>query len=501
MKPSPFLGSYVQGKFQLPEEPTGSLTSRNPGDLKQPELFIPFNYDDIGAAVQAARHAAVHWRRLSPGDRLGALSRYNDLIAKKSEHLALVMSRQVGTPYWECLEEVRETVQFIRQSLASSEIPSDELNVRDGMVFPHPRGVAGVISPGIQSVLGVHLHWIPAAQYGNTVVIKASRNAPLVGQAIAEIAHESGLPPGVLNIIHGDKEVARRLAIHPDVQTVFFTGSYETGIEIKKAIAADPNKICVLDMVGKNSTLLWEDAPYEHALHDILFSAFVTTGQRRTTASRILVHKTLMDRFQSDLHGLAKKIPVGYGGGQDSDGPFMGPLLNQDTYDNYIRYQSIAVRDGCEEIMRGKGLERDQKGYYVAPSIHRVHAPNASSVYQKTEIHGPNIALYQVSDLDEASELLNHPQYGLVASVYSADRDIFQKLVPEIQVGLLYWNLPTVRAEYRHPSSGIRRSGNSRPMGSWARFQCTYPMTCVGTELSGIAENATWPKSMPRKVE
>ena len=158
-----------------------------------------------------------------------------------------------------------------------------------------------IISPANLPVFGPHTHLIPALVNGNTVVLKASKCAPMVGQLLAEIGHDAGLPAGVFNLIHGDAEVGRRLVSHAEVDGVLFTGPYETGSKIKKQLVSDYGKILVFEMGGKNAVVVWEDCHYRKALHDTMLSAYLTTGQRCTSASRILVHTKLFDRFLARL--------------------------------------------------------------------------------------------------------------------------------------------------------------------------------------------------------
>ncbi|MBY0369676.1 aldehyde dehydrogenase family protein [bacterium] len=493
-----FLGNYVSGAFALPAQANGELKSSNPGDLDAAVVDCPFSFEAVGDAVESAESAAASWRRLTLSDRQAALARYRGCLGKAQDEIAALISFETGKPYWESQEEVQETlstIDFYLDSAQKTPLESPLEAQPDGAttrVSHFPRGVAAVISPGINPVCDAHLHLVPALLYGNPVVFKASRHAPLVGQAVAEAAHQAGFPVGVFNMVQGDAELARRLVSHPDIQSVFFTGSCETGLMIKKQILSDFWKVAVLDMVGKNGVLLWKDCQYEQALLETLYSAFLTSGQRRTTANRVLVHRSLIDRFQADFHALSKKISIGYGLAESA--PFLGPLLNDTAVENYIRYQGIAVREGCEEIMRGKSLERQPKGHYVSPSIHLVTRVDPKSVYQKSEIFGPNIALYAFDDIEEAIEILNLSQHGLVASIYAKDRAVFQRACEEVRVGTLHWNQPTHTATYRLPRVGHKKSGNARPLGSLAWQQCTYPV--VATEKA--APKAELPAALPR---
>lgn len=499
-----FLGNYFQGAFQLPDDPNGQLVSQDPGNSDAPKIACPFSFEAVNAAVESAEAAAMKWRQTSLSDRQAALAAYAKVLREKTDTVAQLICGETGKPLWEALAEVQETVEIVEyylESAKSAPLQADLSPLPDGAatrVMHFPRGVVAVISPGISPVSDAHLHLMPALLYGNPVVFKASRHAPLVGQAIAECFHAAGMPTGVFNLVQGDAELARRLVSHPGVQSVFFTGSCETGLMIRKQILSDYWKVAVLDMVGKNGVLIWDDCNYAQALQETLYSAFLTSGQRRTTASRVLVHRKLLDKFQADFHAAAKKLSVGYGMAE-KDAPFMGPLLNDEAVENYIRYQGIAVREGCEEIMRGKSLERSPKGHYVSPSIHLVDKADAKSVYQKSEIFGPNVALYPVNDLEEAVEILNLSQHGLVASVYSASSACFQKACELVRVGTLHWNQNTHTPTYRLPRGGLKKSGNARPLGSLAWQQCTYPI--VSTQRGREWTPGELPEALIRVVK
>jgi succinylglutamic semialdehyde dehydrogenase len=172
----------------------------------------------------------------------------------------------------------------------------------------------------------------------------------------------------------------------------------------------------------------------------------------------------------------------------------MGPLLAEAALENYLKLQGIAVREGCEEVMRGKHLERETKGYYVSPSIHLVHRPDAKSVYQKNEVIGPNVAIYRVSDLEETIELLNQPQLGLAGAAYTGAREIYLRLAEEARVGMFHWNRPTVTPAYRLVFGGLKKSGNARPMGRFSSFQCTYPVS----SWEAAEQAPSYPETLPR---
>lgn len=496
-----YKGDYIRGQFLKVTDPNDELISKNPGSLDDPHIAIPFSYEHLHESVLAAKRSFVSWKRLSVEDRAKALSRCREGLAQRAEELAFFISFEIGKPLWEARLEVKDTLGLFDSFLSKGSQTAEEISVPSpadaatGRVRFFPRGVMVVISPGAQPLFTPHTHLIPALLNGNTGILKASKYAPFTGQLLAEIIHEAGLPAGVLNIVHGNSEAARRLVTHPEVDGVLYTGSYETADKIRKQLLSDYWKIQIFELGGKNSLVVWDDCNYEKSLREALLGSFLTSGQRCTNTNRILVHDKIFDQFVDNFHTLSKKIRVGYGLTEGEGSPLMGPLMSEAALEDYLRFQGIAVREGCEEIMRGKSLDREKKGFYVSPSIHLVTNPDPKGIYQKSEIHGPNVAFYQVKDLDEAAEIVNQSQYGLVASIYSGARENYLKLLEEVQVGILHWNRPTTHVSYQLPYGGIKRSGNMHPMGLFAGYQCTYPVSCLESPTDSLVTQL--PEELP----
>jgi succinylglutamic semialdehyde dehydrogenase len=503
MKPErTFRGNYIQGQFQKIADPNGEVASRNPADLGQAKVSVPFSYEHVHTAVSAARIGFSSWKLKTLPERIAHLKKYAEILKKRETEIAEMITIEVGKPLWESRLEVRETLSLIAEWCEIVQATPMEIVLPNagekssGEIRYLPRGVFSVISSANQPLCGPHAHFVPALLYGNTLVLKASKTCPLVGQCIAEVASESGMPAGVFHVIQGDPEVARRLTCHSGVDGVLFTGSHETGMKIQKQLVTDPWKIVVLEMGGKNGIVVWDDCDYNEALYESFYSAFVTTGQRFSSASRILVHEKIFDRFVKDFHALSKKCKVGNPMADGKDAVFMGPLGSEEAMESYLRYQGMAVREGCEEIMRGKHLEREKRGYFVSPSIHIVPNVDPKSVYQKNEVYGPNVAFYKISQLDEVPTILNLPMHQLVTSVYTHSREVYLRILEETKVAIMNWNHPTTAITPRLPISGLYKSGNNRPMGLLALHQCTYPL--ASCHQSGSFDIADMPAEMPK---
>jgi hypothetical protein len=316
---------------------------------------------------------------------------------------------------------------------------------------------------------------------GNTVVFKPSEKTPMVAQLMAEFFQEAGFPRGVFNLLQGEREVGRRLCAHEGVDGVLFTGSYEVGTRIKQDTLQQHWKILALEMGGKNPSIIWEDAEISHAIHECLTSAFLTTGQRCSATSRILIHRSRLAEFLEKFHARAKAFAIGH----PLDDPFMGPLIDSSSVDRFMKFQGIATREGAEQVMRGKPLETvgGLAGHYVTPGM--LHFKESSleatrkSVFQQNELFGPAVAVMGFTEIEEAIAQANATQYGLVASVFSRSRAVYDKCVDELQMGCINWNRSTVGASSRLPFGGLKKSGNHQPTALTSSLYCAYPVASL----------------------
>jgi len=345
----------------------------------------------------------------------------------------------------------------------------------DGVIRHKPRGVMSVIGPFNFPAHLPNGHIIPALLMGNTIVFKPSEQTPFVAQVYSECIQAAGFPEGVYNMVQGDGETGRRIVTHEHVDGVLFTGSYEVGLRIKQETMNHYWKILALEMGGKNATVVWADADMNKAIYESLIGSFMSTGQRCSCTSRILVHDSVADEFTDRFYEAAKKLTIGHW----SEDPFMGPLINEPAVEKYLRFQEIAKREEAEPLMRGKALDLKYKGYYVTPSINLVKKFDPNSTYQKNEIFGPNVAIYRVHDFDETLNIVNSTGYGLVMSLFSKNRDLYQKALLEARVGLLNFNRTTNGASSKLPFGGMGKSGNDRPSAHYAIQYCSVPVASL----------------------
>jgi succinylglutamic semialdehyde dehydrogenase len=488
-------GNYIGGTFALPLDANGEFSVRCPGDLTDLVSTVPYSFSAVDHAVEVARVAFQKWKHLSHASRAEHLKNYQAALVRKEAELCEAISREMGKPLWEAKTEFSAMVNKVDISIkeglryqADFDLPQ-VMERTLGACRHKPHGVMAVVGPFNFPGHLANGHIVPALLTGNVVIFKPSEKAPIVGQIMAECFHDAGFPRGVFNLVQGEKEVGRRLCIHEGVSGVLFTGSYEVGTRIKQDTLLQHWKILALEMGGKNSSLVWKDANLDVAIYETLTSAFLTTGQRCSATSRILVHESLLDQFVEKFHARAKAFKIGHP--LEKDQPFMGPIIDEASVDRYIKFIGIAEREGCEVVMRGKQLDLDYKGHYVTPSICLVRKPtlekSQKSVYQQTELFAPNVAILPVSDLDEAIAQANVTQYGLAASVFTASRETYDYCWSELEAGIVNWNKSTVGASSRLPFGGLKKSGNHFPTALAAPLYCSYPVASLETEHPQLA--------------
>lgn len=481
LEPIQFKGDFINGEFVKPDNKSGSFTKLSPSNLDETVISIEFQNNHVDQAVDAAKKAFREWSELTIEARMSALEKVRDLFASKQEMIATVIARETGKPMWEATTEAKALVgkfnvtfnhslELIKEIRVENALPSV-----DGYIRYRPRGVFAVLGPFNFPGHLPNGHIVPALVTGNTVVFKPSELTPATGQIMAECYQEAGIPSGVFNLVQGQGEIGRRLVSHKKVDGILFTGSYQTGLKIKEATLNDFWKIRALEMGGKNSTIVWKDADLDKAIYESLIGVYLSAGQRCSCTSRLFLHKDIAKEFTDRFYERAKKLSIGHW----SENPFMGPLISEKSLDTYVRFQDIAVREGCEKVMRGKALELEHKGYYVTPSIYKVKEYKSDSTYQNTEIFGPNVAIFDIDDLDQAIDITNGSGYGLSMAVFSKERQNYEICLKRAQVGLLNWNRTTNGASSRLPFGGTGKSGNDRPSAHFAVYYCTVPVASL----------------------
>jgi aldehyde dehydrogenase (NAD+) len=327
----------------------------------------------------------------------------------------------------------------------------------------------------------------PALVCGNACVFKPAEDVPHTGTVFVEVLLEAGLPPEVIQLVHGRGEVAGAAIVnHRDVPIISFTGSTETGSRVGET-CGKLHKRLSLEMGGKNAQIVLDDADLDLALDGVLWGAFGTTGQRCTATSRLIVQEGVHDSIVSRLKERVSALKLGDG---RRDGTDVGPLIHGDAVAKVERYIEIGQKEGASLACGGKrasgaGLE---KGHFFEPTIFTGVKPG--SRLEQEEIFGPVLSVIRVGSVDEAFKVNNDVRYGLSSSIYTRNVQVAFRALQELDNGITYVNAPTIGAEAHLPFGGVKQTGNGHREGGWEVYEF-YSETKVGyVDYSGVLQRA-----------
>jgi len=435
---------------------------------------------EVGQAVQAARRAFPRWARTDLSRRVQVLERFRDRILDRKKDLALTISMETGKPLWESAAEVDSMVSKVGVSVeAYAERRRPEVREREGeraAVRFKPHGVITVIGPFNMPGHLPNGHMVPALLAGNTVVFKPSRLAPRTAQMTVECWENAGIPPGVLNLIQGDRESGRALVGHPDIDGLFFTGGSATGRALHRAFAGHPERILALEMGGNNPLVVCEISDLDAAVHTAVVSAYITSGQRCTCARRLILPAGKEgDTFLTGMLEAVGRIRVGRF--DLSPEPFLGPVISSAAAETLLQVQDSLQRRGgrvLQEMIRVQGSRA-----FLRPGLMDVTEVDERP---DEEWFGPLLQVIRVADFDAALREANRTAYGLSAGLLSVNPSLYGRFVDEVRAGVINWNRPTTGAAARLPFGGVGASGNHRPGAFYAADFCSYPVASLEME-------------------
>ncbi|NGX61470.1 MAG: N-succinylglutamate 5-semialdehyde dehydrogenase [Chlamydiae bacterium] len=464
---------WIGGKWVLGRG--DELLSHNPatGEL----LYTGTHATDaiIEEAIDSASNAFQSWARTSIKKRIEHLNQYREVLERSKDHLAETFSKEVGKPLWESKAEVDSMILKIGVSIEAYQerCPERTLQTPAATLATHhkPHGVVAVFGPFNFPGHLPNGHIVPALLAGNTVVFKGSEKTPLSNQAI--VAGFSSLPPGVLNLVQGGAGTGKTLASSPRIKGIFFTGSYEVGKELIHARKGAPPAIMALEMGGNNPLIVADVADFEAASLLTIQSAYLTSGQRCSSARRlIIIEGREGEEFLKSLIHMITSIHVGpY---TDSPEPFMGPVIDLEHREALLNYQATLGSQGGIPLVELRPL--DEKTPFLTPGLMDVTEVDPRP---DSECFGPLLQLIRVPSFEAALEEANRTEYGLAASLLSRDPEKYHEFFHTVQAGVLNWNMPTTGASGRAPFGGIGKSGNYHPGGYYATDYCAYPVASM----------------------
>ncbi|MBD3869030.1 MAG: aldehyde dehydrogenase [Acidobacteria bacterium] len=439
--------------------------------------------DDIHAAYLAARDAFPAWSKTPASERSSILLDIAGAIEANLQRYAEAESRDTGKPVrLAATVDIPRAVSNLRFFATAILHTASELHATDhealNYTLRRPRGVAGLISPWNLPLYLLTWKIAPALAAGNTAVAKPSEVTPMTAALLGESCAAAGLPPGVLNIVHGrGSEAGVALTAHPGIGTISFTGGTSTGAEIARTAAPMFKKLS-LEMGGKNPNIIFEDADLDRALNESVRSSFANQGQICLCGSRILVQRSVYERFLERFVPLVEKLKTG--DPQDPD-TTQGAVVSKTHRDKILGYIDLAREEGGRVLCGGSvpepANERCRNGWFVTPTV-IADLPMDCRVNQE-EIFGPAVTITPFKDEDEAVAMANCTRYGLAASIWTRDLARAHRMAERIDSGTVWINCWMVR-DLRVPFGGMKDSGVGREGGEEAlRFFTEPKNVCV----------------------
>jgi aldehyde dehydrogenase (NAD+) len=416
--------------------------------------------EDVRSSIEAAKKSQPSWSNMTPVQRGEVLQEIVQGMKTFKEEIAHIVSTETGMSFQAALGETGGAIaqgEFMAGEgrrlygrTTTSAVPN-----KYATTIRQPLGVAGLIIAANTPIANVAWKVFPALICGNAAVLKAAEDTPATAWFFGRIAHECGLPPGVLNIIQGyGEEAGAPLVADSDVDVISFTGSTEVGRQIASIGGRRLAKVS-LELGGKNPLIVCDDADMENAVKWVLLSAFSNAGQRCASGSRIIIFDSIYDVFRDRLVEEAQKLSVGPGDEDD-----FGPVINEEQLTNMLYAVNQAKKAGAKILTGGYRLSGPdhENGFFMAPTfLENAHPHDPIST---TELFGPIACLYRVEDFEEALGMANDSPYGLTACIHTRSIHRATEFTQKIQTGVAVVNAGTYGSEPHMPFGGLKQSGN-----------------------------------------
>jgi acyl-CoA reductase-like NAD-dependent aldehyde dehydrogenase len=425
--------------------------------------------DDIDQTVAAAMKVQSDWASLPPVRRGMLLHAVVTALKQKRERIARIVALETGKSYGSALGETDGALELglffagEGQRLYGRTTTSGAPD-RYAMTVRQPLGVAGLIVAANTPIANVAWKVFPALICGNSAILKAAEDTPATAWVFAQVAHEAGLPAGVLNVLQGyGEEAGAALVAHRGLDLISFTGSTAVGRRIG-AMAGERLIKVSLELGGKNPFIVCDDADLENAAKWMLLSAFSNAGQRCAAASRIIIFDSIYEKFRDMIVERAGKLKLG-----PSDDDDLGPVINERQLSSMMRAVDAARQRGARVLIGGHRLTdaRRKEGFYLAPTL--IDAIDPHDELSTTELFGPIACLYRARDFAAALTLANDSPYGLTACIHTRSLDRAVEFTHKVQAGVAVVNAGTYGSEPHMPFGGLKQSGNgSREPGTEA---------------------------------
>jgi len=453
------ISNWINGKKSLAVSKK-SFDKINPNDGSILFTVTSSNKEDINEAVNIAFKAQKSWGEIPPVRRGLILHEIVMAMIKSKDEIAEIVHLETGKSMNDALGETNAAIecglfyasegQRLYARTTTSGVPN-----KFASTIRQPVGIAGLIIAGNTPIANVAWKVFPALICGNSAILKASEDTPATAWIFGKIAHDAGLPPGVLNIIQGyGKEAGAPLVEHKYVGVISFTGSTEVGRQIQLKAGERLAKVS-LELGGKNPLMVCDDANLENAAKWVLLSAFSNAGQRCASGSRIIIFESIYNQFVEMLVEKTKGLKIGNTNNDD-----LGPVINENQLNNMLSAIENAKAEGAKILFGGKRLmdNKHNNGFYLEPTLIDNVDPQAE--ISQCELFGPITCLYRVNDYMEAMKMVNDSPYGLTGCIHTRNFDRANHFIQNLQAGIAVVNAGTFGSEPHMPFGGVKQSGN-----------------------------------------
>ena len=475
------IQNYIGGEFVEPLS-NAYLQNINPATGEVFGQIPNSNSHDVDAAVAAAEKAFPSWSVSTPEFRFKILNRIAELIDEHLDEIALAETTDNGKPLWlsKRVDIPRASSNFRFFATAIMHFSTDSHVMEDKAInytVRQPVGIVGCISPWNLPLYLFSWKIAPALAAGNCVIAKPSEVTPLSSYLLSKICNEAGLPDGVLNILHGDgPSCGSAIVAHPKIKAISFTGSTRAGEQIA-SVAAPMFKKLSLELGGKNPNVIFADCDWDKMMRTTVQSSFSNQGQICLCGSRILIHKSIYEKFKAEFIERVKKLTVG---DPLQEASKQGAVVSKVHFDKVMNCIAVAKEEGGTILLGGEAVTpegRCANGYFIQPTI--IEGLGAHCKTNMEEIFGPVVTLQTFETEEEALALANASNYGLASTIWTQDIARANRVALKINAGIVWINCWLLR-DLRTPFGGMKNSGVGRE-GGWEalRFFTETKNVCV----------------------
>ena len=475
------IANYINGKLVGPNS-NSYIDNYNPATGQVYSLIPDSNEEDVKTAIESAKNAFPSWSKLKNSERSHWLEKISNGINDRLDKLALAESIDNGKPLKlaKAVDIPRARDNFKFYATAIQHYASESHHTSEGMInftLRKPVGVAACISPWNLPLYLFSWKIAPALAAGNTVVAKPSEITPMTAYLLSEICLEIGLPPGVLNIVHGlGTSTGNSIISSNEIDLVSFTGGTSTGAHIASIVAPKFKKMS-LELGGKNPNIIFDDCDFDAAIRTSLNSSFANQGQICLCGSRILVQRGIYENFKKEFVARTDQMIVG---NPLEDESRMGAIVSKPHYEKILSYIKLAKKEGGNILTGGLPVKLNgdlSDGWYIRPTI--IEGLDQQCRTNQEEIFGPVVTIQPFDTEEEAIAMANSNDYGLAATIWTSDLSKAHRCSEHIKSGIIWVNC-WLQRDLRTPFGGMKNSGVGRE-GGWEalRFFTEPKNVCI----------------------